>query len=278
MVKYDKRDCITEYLRIKRSDGKLMKLLIVKPNDFSSTSPKTGVLWLHGGGYITGYPEMVFMSRAIDLVRECGAVVISPAYRLSIQKPYPAAIKDCYQALLYMKNNAKELGIRSNQIMVGGESAGGGLVAALCMYARDKGTVNIAYQMPLYPMLDCEDTESSKDNHGKVWNTHNNHIAWRIYLRSLRNHKIPKYASPSRCTDYTNLPPAYTYVGDAEPFYCETMTYIENLQQAGIPAKLDIYQGEYHAFDMMNPNSPNAKLAKKRFCEEFMYAREHYFK
>jgi acetyl esterase/lipase len=221
---------------------------------------------------------MVFMSRAIDLVRECGAIVISPAYRLSIQKPYPAAIKDCYQALLYMKNNAKELGIRSNQIMVGGESAGGGLVAALCMYARDKGTVNIAYQMPLYPMLDCEDTESSKDNHGKVWNTHKNHIAWRVYLRSLRNHKIPKYASASRCTDYTNLPPAYTYVGDAEPFYCETMTYIENLQQAGIPAKLDIYQGEYHAFDMMNPNSPNAKLAKKRFCEEFMYAREHYFK
>jgi acetyl esterase/lipase len=162
--------------------------------------------------------------------------------------------------------------------MVGGESAGGGLAAALCMYARDKGKVNIAYQMPLYPMLDCEDTESSKDNHAKVWNTTKNHIAWKLYLRSLRNRRIPKYASPSRCTDYSNLPPAYTYVGDAEPFYCETITYVENLRQAGVPARLDIYQGEYHAFDMMKPNSPNAKLAKERFCKEFMYARQHYFK
>jgi acetyl esterase/lipase len=273
-----RKDCIIEYRKIKRCDGKPMKLLIVKPKDFSKENRKTGVLWLHGGGYMVGYPEMVFMSRAIDLVRECGAIVISPAYRLSIQKPYPAAIKDCYQALLYMKSHAKELGILDNQIMVGGESAGGGLVAALCMYARDKGTVDIAFQMPLYPMIDCEDTESSKDNHAKVWNTTKNHIAWRLYLRSLRNRKIPKYASPSRCTDYTNLPPAYTYVGDAEPFYCETITYIENLQQAGIPAKLDIYPCEYHAFDMMNPDSHNAKLAKERFCKEFIYAKSHYFK
>jgi acetyl esterase/lipase len=109
MNKKIKKDCIIEYRRITRGDGRPMNLLVVKPRDFSATNPQTGVLWLHGGGYITGYPEMVFMSRAIDLVRECGAIVVSPAYRLSVQKPYPAALKDCYQALLYMKNHAKEL-------------------------------------------------------------------------------------------------------------------------------------------------------------------------
>ena len=75
--------------------------------------------------------------------------------------------------------------------MVGGESAGGGLCAALCMMTRDKGEVQIAYQMPLYPMLDNLDTKTSANNHGKVWNTRRNHITWRLYVglhitRSLR--------------------------------------------------------------------------------------------
>ena len=79
--------------------------------------------------------------------------------------------------------DAGELGILLDQLMVGGESAGGGLCAAVCIAARDKGTVNVAYQMPLYPMLDNHDTESSRDNHGKIWNTRRNHLGWRMYLR-----------------------------------------------------------------------------------------------
>jgi acetyl esterase/lipase len=204
-------------------------------------------------------------------------VVVSPAYRLSVRNPYPAALEDSYLALKYMNEHAKELGIRDNQLMVGGESAGGGLTAALCLYARDNGEVNIAYQMPLYPMLNCEDTESSRDNHAKIWNTRRNHLAWRLYLRSCKGQPVPMYASPSRCEDYHGLPPAYTYVGDAEPFYCETLSYIENLQGAGIHAKVDVYPGGYHAFDMMEQDTPAAKLARERFLHEFRYAQEHYF-
>ena len=85
--------------------------------------------WIHGGGYITGMKEMVHMSRAVDLVKRFGAVVVSPGYRLAIQRPFPAAAEDCYSALVYLKDHAQELGIRQNQIMVGGESAGGGLCA-----------------------------------------------------------------------------------------------------------------------------------------------------
>ena len=131
--------------------GGQMSILILKPQQ-----PKTGVpgvLWLHGGGYAVGAAEMALMSKAKQLVLQ-GAVVISPEYRLSVQAPYPAALHDCYDALLYMKNTADELGVRSDQLFVGGESAGGGLAAALCLYARDLKEVNIAFQMPLYPMLD----------------------------------------------------------------------------------------------------------------------------
>jgi acetyl esterase/lipase len=246
-----------------------------QPQDFT---PATGVLWLHGGGYLTGFPDMVFLTRAIDLVRECGAVVVSPAYRISLQEPYPAALEDSYLALCYMKEHAAELGIREDQLMVGGESAGGGLTAALCLYARDRGEVNIAFQMPLYPMLDCEDTDSSRDNHSfTTWNTPLNHMAWKHYLRGLDGQEVPMYASPSRCRDYRGLPPAYTYVGDAEPFYCETLAYVEELQKVGIPAKVDVYPGEYHAFDVMEQSSEHAQTARRTLCAEFDYAKAHYF-
>ena len=87
--------------------------------------------------------------------------------------------------------------------MVGGESAGGGLCAALCTMARDKGKVHIAYQMPLYPMLDNLDTESSADNYGKVWNTKKNHLAWKLYLRKEAKSIVSPYAAPARETNYT---------------------------------------------------------------------------
>lgn len=60
----------------------------------------TGVLWLHGGGYILGMKEMVHMSRAVDLVKKFGALVVSPGYRLAFAAPYPAVLDDCHAALV----------------------------------------------------------------------------------------------------------------------------------------------------------------------------------
>lgn len=220
---------------------------------------------------------MVHMSRAVDLVKKYGAIVISPGYRLSFIAPYPAAINDCYDALLYLKKHTDDLGINKNQIMAGGESAGGGLCAALCMMARDKGEVNIAYQMPLYPMIDNFDTESSTDNHGKVWNTRRNHLAWKIYLRKHAKKAVSPYAAPARQKDYSGLPPAYTFVGDGEPFYSETCTFVENLKKAGVEADIDIYRTNIHAFDMVKPKMPLSQKAAIQFNAHFEYALNHYF-
>ena len=256
-------------------DGRHMPALVVAPGIPKKNAP--GILWIHGGGYMTGMKEMVHMSRAIDLVKNYGATVISPGYRLSFRKPYPAAIEDCYDALLYLKNHADELEINRNQIMAGGESAGGGLCVALCMMARDTGAVNIAYQMPLYPMLDNFDTETSADNHGKVWNTRKNHIAWKLYLRKDARKKVSPYAAPARQTDYEDLPPAYSFVGDGEPFYAETCTYINNLKKAGIEAELDVYHSNMHAFDMMKPQLEISRQAALAFNRHFEYAMDYYF-
>lgn len=277
MIEYDKTGCAVEHRRIPTDDGRTMKLMIVRPEGAVRSEPATGVLWLHGGGYLLGFPEMAFMSRAADLVRQCGAVLLCPAYRLSPRAPYPAALEDAHHALLYMKDHARDLGIRPDQIMVGGESAGGGLAAALCLYARDAESVRIAFQLPLYPMLDCEDTLTSADNHAKVWNTRRNRFAWRLYLRSIKDGDVPIYASPARCRDYRGLPPAYTFVGDAEPFYAETLAYVDALRKAGVSAEVDVYPGQYHAFDMMEPNSAAAREAVRRLCEAFRTAQRQCF-
>ena len=251
-----------------------LRLLILTPDD--NCTRRTGVLWIHGGGYVTGMEGMVHISRAKNLVVKYGAAVVSPEYRLAKQAPYPAALYDCHAALVYLKDHAAELGVRTDQIMVGGESAGGGLAAALCMYEKDIGGVNIAFQMPLYPMIDCFDTETSRNNHSPVWNTRRNHYGWKKYLSGLEG-EVPCYASPSRRTDYSGLPPAYTFVSTAEPFYAETTVYIENLKKSGVPAGIDIYPGLYHAFDMLTPWRKVSRIAGKRFDENFAYAKEHYF-
>ncbi len=237
----------------------------------------TGILWLHGGGYMVGMKEMVFMSRAVDLVKRFGAVVLSPGYRLAMLSPYPTAMDDCYAALLYLKENTAALGARSDQLMVGGESAGGGLCAAVCIRARDEGQVNVAFQMPLYPMLDDRDTETSRNNHGKVWNTRRNHLAWRLYLRGTNRHLLSPYAAPARLTDFSGLPPAYSFVGDGEPFFAETICYFEKLKAAGIPAELDIYHTDMHAFDMMQPNTLLSIQAAETFTRHFAHAQKHFF-
>ncbi len=259
-----------------KANGHHIPLLILKKKNHAGNAP--GVLWVHGGGYVTGMKEMVYMGRGESLAKKYDAVVISVGYRLSGLHPFPQGFDDCYAALLYLKEHATELGIRSDQIMVGGESAGGGMCAALCMKARDTGDVNIAYQMPLYPMLDDRDTDSSRDNHAKIWNTRKNHAAWKLYLRKTAKSQTPIYAAPARQTDFSNLPPAYTFVGTAEPFYAETLTFVQRLKNAGVTASVDVYKDMYHAFDMMEPDSAVSQEAIQKFEEHFVYAKEHYFK
>lgn len=257
------------------STGRDIRILVFRPTVSALPAEKTpGILWIHGGGYATGMAEMAYFSRPLALVKKYGAVVVCLSYRLSIEAPYPAALEDCASALMWLREHAAELGVCDSKIMVGGESAGGGLTAALCMYARDRKLVNIAYQMPLYPMLDDRDTESSRDNHAPVWNTKRNHSALRLYLKGLQ--EISPYAAPARCTDYSRLPPAYTFVGDIEPFYCETLDYIKNLRSAGVKAEVDVYPNWFHAYDMFFPFSKKARQAIAAFEEKYLYAAEHY--
>ena len=255
-------DVRVQHLRIGR-----IPLLVLKPVKIPEIP--VAVLWIHGGGYISGMKEMVYMSRAMDLVKKYGVTVFSPGYRLAWLSPYPAAVNDCYEVLEYIDRHRSDLG--ADRLMVGGESAGGGLAAAVCMMARDRG-IQVAFQMPLYPMISNIDTDSSRDNHGKVWNTRRNHIGWRVYLRSEARKTVSPYASPARQTDYAGLPPCYTFVGTGEPFYRETLDYVSALRAVGVEAQADVYPTDLHAFDIYRPDDELSREAIRRFDEHFEMA------
>lgn len=270
-----KRACM-EKIFLPRADGSQMRTLILRPPHPSAKMPT--VLFLHGGGYVLGSPEekIGFMEQLMDAA-DC--VIVAPAYTLALDAPYPAALDDAYLALCWAAEHAKELGGRDDQLFVVGESAGGGLAAALTILAREKNDPAIAFQMPLFPMLDDRgQTDSARDNDAPMWNANSNALAWRLYLGTLYGtEQVPAEAAPARLKDFSGLPPAYSYVGTVEPFYDETRIYFERLRAAGVEAKLDVYPGGFHGFDEIGKNKPLGKLARQRREEAFRDAAARHF-
>ncbi|QSX08248.1 alpha/beta hydrolase fold domain-containing protein [Alkalibacter rhizosphaerae] len=266
---------LVEQQWIQRKDGEKIRICIYRPAKEEKNMP--GLLWLHGGGYILGSPEQG-AAMAMRFMERCPCVVVAPEYRLSLNAPYPAALEDAYDSLLWMKKNAHLLGIRDDQLMVGGDSAGGGLTAALSLYARDRGEVSIAFQMPLYPMLDDRRiTESSGFEDTPVWNAKANKICWEVYLKNYQvASDIPCYAAPSRATDFSGLPPTATFVGELEPFRDETIQYVESLRSAGVSVDFALYKGCYHAFEQMCPKAAVSKTAISRLLDSYEDAVAHY--
>lgn len=264
-----------EQVFINRVDGSKLRLCVYSPATPKQNVP--GILWIHGGGYAIGAPEQdaLFINR---FIAASGAVVVAPDYTLSVDAPYPAALDDCYAALLWLRDNGAKYGMRTDQIFVGGDSAGGGLTAAISLLARDKGEVSIAFQMPLYPMIDDRPTPSNTDNDAPVWNTKSNEAGWSLYLGELyRTENVSAYAAPARCGDFRGLPPTCSYVGSVEPFYDETVAYIDNLNAAQIETHFKIFDGCFHAFDQVCYPTKVAKQARAFLMESFAYAVEHYF-
>ncbi|MBN2696220.1 MAG: alpha/beta hydrolase [Bacilli bacterium] len=256
--KTPKKSDLKKHTYITRPDGSMMKILVIKPE---IPKTKVGILWIHGGGYVTGSPKMAKISMARHLAKEY--LIVTPEYRLAVTDPYPAAFEDCYQTLCWMHDNAEKLGISRDDLIVGGDSAGGGLAIAVTLYARDMNKIKVKCQIPLYPMIDdIGHTDSMQGNKAPVWDELNTKKAWRIYLENLPQDNIPKYAAPARETNYQNLPPAITFVGTKEPFQDETINYVESLKKADVPVYFKLYPGCFHAFDVMVPWSKQAKDAK----------------
>ncbi len=231
-----------------------------------SAEDRPGILYLHGGGYILGSPEMCD-GVCCKLAGEIGSIVVSVDYRLAPDHPYPAPLEDCYAALKWFTSSAPKLGVDAGRIAVTGASAGGGLTAALALLARDRGGPDIVFQAPLCPMLDDRNiTPSSHEFTDKrLWNRSKNLFGWEMYLGELYGGDIPPYAAAARAADLSGLPPTYTYVGELDLFRDETTEYVTRLLQVGVPTEFHIYPGCFHAFDLFTEVAAISRRAEEEY-------------
>ena len=218
--------------------------------------PRPGVLWIHGGGYIVGSPQMEAFGTG-RLVRDLGVVTVSPDYRLAPEHPFPAALDDCMTTLEWMRAHAEELGIDPDRIAVMGGSAGGGLAAAVAQRSHDEG-IPLRAQVLVYPMID-DRVALRDDRSGRgrfLWTPANNLFGWTSYLgREPRMSDAPEYAAPARRDDLSGLPPAWVGVGELDLFYDEDVAYAEKLRASGVPCELVTVPGMYHGADGLAPKA-----------------------
>lgn len=223
--------------------------------------PRPALVWIHGGGLVFGAPEQCapLASRWADTL---DMTVLTPAYRLSPAHRFPAALEDCYAALCWLHDNAARLGVDPERIAVGGESAGGGLAAAVAQLARDRGGPAVCFQLLQYPMLD-DRTVLRTDHAGTgefVWNPTSNRFGWTSYLGAPPvMDDAPAHAAPARTEDLSGLPPAWIGVGDLDLFLEEDLDYARRLEDSGVAVEVEVVPGMYHAAERLVPRAPTAK-------------------
>ena len=232
------------------------------------------LLWIHGGGLILGHPK-ANDDLCGHYARQLGLVVVSVRYRLAPENPYPAAIDDCFAAWTWLLENAEDLGVDPSRVIVGGQSAGGGLAAALCPRRADTGGAQPAGQWLVYPMLD----DRTAANHSLdpiehlIWNNRFNRFGWSSYLgHEVGQKTTPEWAVPARRQDLSGLPAAWIGVGTLDLFLEENKRYAQRLRDAGVECELDLVEGVPHGFEALAPKA-SVSMAFSGRAEAFVRRR-----
>jgi acetyl esterase/lipase len=239
-----------------------VRLRVYTPNDQPNKLP--ALYWIHGGGYVMGDVEQDDRLM-MQLVKRIGCVAVSVDYRLAPEHPFPAPVEDCYAGLKWLFRHADELGVEPTRIAIGGASGGGGLAAGLALLTRDRGELQVAFQLLIYPMIDDRNLTpaSYAITDPRMWNRESNRLGWKAYLgHDGGGADVSPYAAAARATDLTNLPPAYIPVGALDLFVDENIEYAQRLIQAGVPTELHVYPGAFHGFDLFAPSATVSKQFK----------------
>ena len=229
-----------------------VRVLLYRPEQARSPSPL--ILYLHGGGYVAGTPDMM-APFCHDLAAENDACVLAVQYRLAPETPFPGPLEDCHAALTWLVAEAEALGIDRDRIAVMGQSAGGGLAAALALLVRDRGGPALKAQFLIYPMLNprtgAADAPVDNPTTGEfVWTRAANCFGWSSLRggQDIAPARLGHFA-PALADSDASLPPSFVAVGALDLFLEEDVAYALRLSRAGVLVELHLYPGGVHGFD-----------------------------
>jgi acetyl esterase len=236
-------------IKIKSFDGKSVKCWIIEPKHVKENAPC--LVYYHGGAFrYRIVPYQLRMAHRYAYRAQC--IVVFVDYRKMPKYSFPTPVEDAYSALKWVYENASALGIDARRIAVGGDSAGGTLVAAVTQVARDRKGPHICFQLLVSPAVDCDmQTESMKTFWDTpIWDSAKNKEMWKLYLKNGDQGKIA-YASPIKAASLADLPPAYVETAEFDCLRDEGVNYARRLEEAGVPVELMETKGTIHGYDMV---------------------------
>lgn len=251
--------------------GQGLIICFYRPDNVGKDEKTPVVYYCHGGGYMSGNATM-YGNDFREMANRLGATVFSVEYTLPIDPSYTYHIEldEAYAGLAYIHEHADELHVDGDNIVIMGDSAGGGLATRMALWNKDKGNVPIKGEVLIYPMLDYRtggpDDLYQDDMTGEfVWSRENNVYGW-TFLK--HNQEIPAdemiYYSPSVATpqQLTGMPKTFLIVGALDLFVHEDVAFVEQLNKAGTEATLFVEPGVPHAYNIILLNTPQTTRFK----------------
>jgi acetyl esterase len=210
-----------------------------------------GLVFFHGGGWVLGDLE-THDTMCRHLANASGCAVVSVDYRLAPEHKFPAAVEDCLAATEWVAANGTALGIDSERLAVGGDSAGGNLAAVVSLLARERGAPSLRYQLLLYPPVDFEGRHESHTRLAEGYLLTGATMRWFSghYLRGpedVANWRV----SPLHAADLAGLPPAFVLTAGFDPLGDEGIAYARRLREHGVPVQHRHVPGQIHGFLLM---------------------------
>ena len=216
------------------------------------------ILQLHGGGYVAKIKNSYYNMATYYCDAGEGISVLSPDYRVAPEDPYPAALEDAvasYQWIL-------ERGYKGEQIIVVGDSAGGGLAMALVMYLRDHDMPLPCGLVAMSPWTDVTASGESYTLNYELDPLFGNTKETMIYVNDYagEHDKKDPYISPI-FGNFRKFPPMLIQVGSTEMLLSDSITAAAMADAVGVEVRLSIYDDMFHVFQMAGMILPEAKKA-----------------
>ena len=218
------------------------------------------VLYLHGGGYTCGSLEYA-KGFAATLASQCGVRVFCAAYRLAPENPYPAAVDDALEAYRYLLKK----GYAPRQILLCGESAGGGLIYALCLRLRQESMALPCGLIGISPWVDLtgsgQSYETNRDNDPSLTQE-----LLEFYAKCYTTDPADPLCSPV-FGDLTGFPPSLLFAGGDEILLDDARALQEKLVSCGCKSTLRVAPERWHAYVLycLNENMEDDMAAIDRF-------------